>query len=296
MSKSARVDVRFPQQFQPINSSWALELAREVDPTTKRNRLCSEKLRSGLLSGVRFVDVRNAWIEVPMGADNEWIAAYRIVVQGDRTVVGEIRIFPAEPADRRRGKRPAGLWSGEILGASANVPADGITARLIRDYLTVSTHTRGAAEWMRKMQWQYAGRCDRHRPPVYGPLGVCAQCGEPNKRSGMDVFASGPEGSAPRRPDVTRLQTTAKGKRRGRIPHPDWMYAEVAAAYAEACQRGSRHPVLDAKGACGIKDLSTARSRVQQAVERKFLTRSSGPGKVGGVLTPKGRRALRRSR
>src|SRR5262245_11188551 len=65
------------------------------------------------------------WIETAI--DGKWMAAFRLVAnKRGQPVIGEMRIFPAE------GKREPGRWSGEFYGVYSEVPADGITAKLIR--------------------------------------------------------------------------------------------------------------------------------------------------------------------
>lgn len=66
------------------------------------------------------------WVRVQL--DDEWIAAYRVVSQDGYPVIGELRVFPAEP-----GPRPnAGTWrSGEFLRMNAKAPPGGLSARLV---------------------------------------------------------------------------------------------------------------------------------------------------------------------
>ncbi len=79
-------------------------------------------------AGARAVLVSDIWFEAPLG--DEWVAAYRLSFQAERTrlVIGEIRIFPA------RGPRPpfSGRWLGDILGSQAPVPVGGLNARTVR--------------------------------------------------------------------------------------------------------------------------------------------------------------------
>lgn len=79
-------------------------------------------------SGARAILVQDVWYEMPLGQD--WIAAYRLSFQDDRSrlVIGELRIFPA------RGPRApfTGQWLADVLGSDAPVPAGGLTARTVR--------------------------------------------------------------------------------------------------------------------------------------------------------------------
>lgn len=78
------------------------------------------------------------WLEVTLGEDQEWVAAYRIVPDEDRRpAVAELRVFPNEP-----GRRNPGRWSAERLGDQAPVPGHGLTARLLRQ-VKVAEHVDG---------------------------------------------------------------------------------------------------------------------------------------------------------
>lgn len=74
----------------------------------------------------------DAWLEVEL--EGGWIAAYRLMSQGQRPVIGEVRVYPNESAPR-----PAGRWSAERLGGEAPVPFGGIPARVLRQ-LRVREH------------------------------------------------------------------------------------------------------------------------------------------------------------
>jgi hypothetical protein len=75
------------------------------------------------------------WVErrIIHGAER-WVAAYRIVQQGDRFVIAEMRVFPDHWAPGTT--RPGGCWSG-TYGAKIDktdaVPAGGLSASVLRD-------------------------------------------------------------------------------------------------------------------------------------------------------------------
>ena len=71
-------------------------------------------------------NVRDLWFEEPL--EGGWRVGYRLVRQGTRIVVGEVRVFPDEEETFLR----PGRWSGEIDGVTATVPDGGITGRLLR--------------------------------------------------------------------------------------------------------------------------------------------------------------------
>lgn len=71
--------------------------------------------------------VEEAWLEVPLPG-GEWVAAYRLMPEEGRHVVGELRVFPNEPGRPRLGR-----WSAERLGIHAPIPRGGLGARLLRN-------------------------------------------------------------------------------------------------------------------------------------------------------------------
>jgi hypothetical protein len=122
--------------------------------------------------------VLETWIDVPLGA--EWVIAYRLVSEQGVPVVGELRVFPAEP------NRPGpGTWSGEFRGTLARVPHGGITARLLRR-LRVRAYVRSLPEVLRRI---------REMPDVAGSLGwappptpVQPRVGGPGRKGRPPVF------------------------------------------------------------------------------------------------------------
>lgn len=103
-------------------------------------RLGRRRTSKGQFSKVK--EVREVWVEAPL--EKEWIAAYRLVVQGGQPVVAEIRVFPREP-ETNIGP---GHWSADVLGSEASAPPGGISARLLRK-LKVGVHNRFAVEQVR---------------------------------------------------------------------------------------------------------------------------------------------------
>jgi hypothetical protein len=198
------------------------------------------------------VFVRDTWIEVPLGS--EWVVAYRIV-RGDRgrPVVGEIRMFPAEPA------RPeAGRWSGEILGSRALVPAKGITGRQVKR-LRVRAYLQVMAELVQAL---------RNKDPEEARF-----LGWGLEPTPAPATSPGPDG--PRR-------------RRGPKGRPDVFYAAVARDYVRAIQRGSPSPVRAVAQARHPLSASKIRDMIRTARARDLLTRvDSTKGIAGGGLTPK---------
>ena len=66
---------------------------------------------------------KEIWVEKAT-VEDEWVAAYRLMIKGGRLVVAEVRLFPADHA----ADRGPGEWSVE---ASA-VPPEGVPARALR--------------------------------------------------------------------------------------------------------------------------------------------------------------------
>lgn len=71
-----------------------------------------------------MLNTKNLWVVTDLS--ESWRVAYRIVGQGGRAVVGEVRVYP------REGQRfEPGSWSGEWMGARATVPPGGLTASIV---------------------------------------------------------------------------------------------------------------------------------------------------------------------
>lgn len=138
--------------------------------------------------------VRETWVESELG--DGWRAAFRMLIQDGLPVVGEIRVYPAEPdAD-------PGRWSAEIVGDRADVPAGGVTGRLLR-----RIHVDAARDTFGEMQ--AAG------------------------------FLLGIDATTP--PDFERIRHHATHNP-GRRGHPDTFYAAAAAAYLTHIHAGATTP------------------------------------------------------
>jgi hypothetical protein len=100
---------------------------------------------------VPIVKNPEAWFEVDL--DAHWRAAYRVLQQAGRPVIGEVRVFPIEQDNE--GRQP-GEWSGAFVGLHAQVPAGGITARLLRRVrlgdASGSHFVDGLKEWERFLE------------------------------------------------------------------------------------------------------------------------------------------------
>jgi hypothetical protein len=193
----------------------------------------------------RLVKARDTWIEVPLGT--AWVVAYRIVGDRGRPVVGEVRIFPAEP-----GRPAGGHWSGEILGTRAPVPPGGITARLLRGF-RVRAYLRVMAELIQQLRKE-----DPEDARVYG---------------------WSPE------PPEPRVGLGGSQSRRGPKGRPDVFYADIARAYVQAIERESPGPVLAVAQARRLSP-GKVRDMIRTARARHLLTEVL-PGIPGGILTPK---------
>jgi hypothetical protein len=224
------------------------------------------------------------WVEVTVAPG--WVAAYRLVRDGGRPVVGELRLFPAEPeqalAQRPdeclrfwdhwwpRRPRAAGLWvRGELLGRLAPVPRGGLTGRVLRR-VRVGAYIRALSGW---------------RPP----------------REFLPGWqAAADDAAATMRPTSHALD----GLRRGRPPRPDVVYARVAAAYVELVDRRDPAPVKTLARRHGWKR-GQVYEWIRIARTRGLLEKTTRSGLPGGGLTKKAlallapsrrRRAYRRPR
>jgi hypothetical protein len=72
------------------------------------------------------ISVNEIWFEERLGS--EWVVALRLVLQQERVVVGECRVFPSAPPR----ERCSGRWIAEVLGTDAPVPAGGLRSRMLR--------------------------------------------------------------------------------------------------------------------------------------------------------------------
>jgi hypothetical protein len=172
-----------------------------------------------------IVWTEQTWLEVDVGS--AWTAAARLAVQNGRVVISELRVFP-----RDRPGRVPGLWSGEILGRMATVPAGGITSTLLRK-IPIPSYASLAAS--RIAQWRQAG-------------------GLPAESADLAL------------PGVAPF-----GRKRRRAGKPDRFYAEVAAEYVRLRTKRSRRPVADLAQRRNLKP-AQARDAIRTARERQLLS------------------------
>jgi hypothetical protein len=187
------------------------------------------------------------WLEVDVGS--AWTAAARLAVQNGRVVISELRVFPRD----RPGSVP-GLWSGEILGPMATVPAGGLTSTLLRKVPIPGYASFAAA---RIAHWRQAG-------------------GLPAESADLALPGVAPFG---------RKEST-----RRRAGKPDRFYAEVAAEYVRLLTKRSRRPVADLAKRRGLKP-AQARDAIRTARERQLLSWGHW-GKPDGYLTQRAEQLL----
>jgi hypothetical protein len=84
-------------------------------------------------------------------------------------------------------------------------------------------------------------------------------------------------------------------RRRGRPRIPDAVLAPIIAAYDDAQQRESTHPIRDVAARLGLRELARVRMYVHRARQRRLLT-GAGQGHARGRLTPEGHALVRRWR
>jgi hypothetical protein len=90
--------------------------------------------------------VRDCWLEDEI--NGEWMVAYRLVPQNGRAVIAELRVYPGVPDSYVN----AGEWSAEWDGNKVDVPAGGVSARLVQkelrfgSYLSYFSHIVGEME------------------------------------------------------------------------------------------------------------------------------------------------------
>jgi hypothetical protein len=200
--------------------------------------------------------VKSVWVEEPLDEDEKWTAAYRLIPQDRFPIVAEIRIFPRESHNYRK----PGEWSAIYLGNKANVPAGGLRANQAREirWNVVHKNLTNASEFFETER-------------------------EFLKELEFDVKVSEPK--------------QERRDNRGRPKMPDLPFAKIAAYYVDQLEIGSDSPVADAAEHFKISIL-TARARLHQARQRGLLTGGGRDrqGMVGGSLTPKALKLLRRKK
>jgi hypothetical protein len=202
------------------------------------------------------VEVNTAWLEVAISDD--WMSAARLAMQDGQVVVAEMRVFPRE---RAPGASPlAGEWSAEVLGALApSPPRGGITKDLLR-----RVPMGQGAQHFRELLRAYQGKA--------GSMGWLAQ--EMFERSFPGA------GAVPERPRPER----GTGR-------PDWFFAQLAADYCTAIERGSRRPVAELAARRRFP-VARIRSMLHEARVRGLLTRNRR-GVFGGALTSRAQEILK---
>jgi hypothetical protein len=225
--------------YTPVPAPWLQGVGRLVDGQWR-----------GITPALWPVSATDACVEVPI--NDRWTAAYFLVEQDGRPVIGELRIFPTEvPAEPLRG-RPPGTWSGHALGMKAPVPRGGLSARLLRGV---------------KVGYYFKAELRGRRAAALP--------------SGLRVF------HRPRHPTAS---PRSEASRRGRPPRPDEELIPIAAAYADAVRRGEDHPRAALVKQLKLSG-ATIRDRIHRARQRGLLT-DARPGVPGGELTVRGRALL----
>jgi hypothetical protein len=154
-----------------------------------------------------------------------WVAAYRLIPQGGRVVVGELRLYPSEST-----RDEAGSWSAERLGNEAAVPAGGLTADVLRK-VPVGEHRQFIRE-----------RLDELREDLGAKFFDV---------TGFDDLA----------PDTTKLDalTREASRRPGHEGRPDLFYARIAAIYVERVDAGNGRPIREIAAELGRSPALCAR-------------------------------------
>jgi hypothetical protein len=229
-----------------------------------------------LLDKVGLAQVPEAWVEVPFAPG--WVAAYRLVSEHGRPVLGELRLFPDEP-DRPR----PGWWSGEVLGSAAVVPEGGITARVLRR-VRVAEYVREVGRVLDRARKEFSSKDNPFlngvwptSPVTSTPPGSAEDVTRPRSQVPSKRSADPSETSAaPAKANTTR--------RRGRPGRPDSFFARIAVEYSKANRRSWR-PVADVARRLGLK-----RHQIRDALRKARqlgLLGSRGQGHRGGEATEK---------
>lgn len=189
----------------------------------------------GEVSSLLFV------VPIPGG----WEIKYRLIPDDQgRLVVAELHVTPTDQ--------------------EAPVPHDGITAGLLKDHLTISSH-------------------------IYELLPARLR----NERDDMGDRLENDE-AFKQFCKFFNPDAKPRGDRRGRKPWPDEEYAELAAEYVQLCRKGQRAPARLLAEKRGMTP-GALRAALRRARARALLTPTTA-GHAGGELTEHGRRVLRKSR
>jgi hypothetical protein len=271
--------VQLRTRTRTVDRAYALALApyvrvRGLPPLKLETPAAVERVEGRT---VRRADVRvpEYWTELPIPADRRWVAAARLLVSRGAVVIGEVRVFPAEPhAERRQGE-----WSAAVLGVRALCPPGGVVARLLRA-VPLGAFTRAAVEFERLLR-------ERFGDEAFLPRGRFGALG---------------------------LESPRQGPRR-RHRAADTVVLGVARAYADAIERKSRRALEEAAAACHLayrhaRDLvGVARARgyltaTKQGrgggeltpTARKRLAGASGSTTTGREMRPPAARAWTRTK
>jgi hypothetical protein len=206
---------------------------------------------------VGLVDAAEVWIEATL--TNSWRIAYRIIPEGRRAVVAELRILPVEV------NAPAGWWTGHVPGAQPRVPSGGVTTKLLRS-VTLGHDLQSLEKILQAVQSQY----------------------------GPDAFtANGPYDVSKGFGPLPRQAVKRPRSGRGRPAQTDLEYARLAADYVRERQAAG-NPILRLARKRRQK-ASTVRSAIARARSRGMLTETPRQGVAGGDLTNQARRILAES-
>ena len=222
--------------------------------------------------------LKQLWVGVDV--DDGWRADLRLALQDDRLVVSEVRLYPSmteaeaklagiSPSVRDTKEfellhEPGDSWKrGQEQGLDAEVPAGGISARLLR---RVPVHVHERMDTQRLAVLKITPRGDE------------------------EVIELHTEG------ELILLQHQHRSdapRRRGRPRLDDATLLRVAATYAEAYLAGA-HPTQTVRRKLRMSQ-ARARDLVRRARERGFLTHATW-GRAGGKLTAEAERLLSASK
>ena len=217
-------------------------------------RVITDRDLAALAAGAKRpgeIEVRDVWLEVDV--EDRWRAAFRLVPYAGQPVIAEVRLFPRD----EWGNRRPGAWRAEFLGLRAGQitgprrdTIEPATFAPIRHGVTAQLLRQIPLGATQAAAREFMGEIQQRFPGLYPP-----------------------EWSRPRR--ETPRPASA---------WPDRVYAQIAAAYVERLDAGSRRPVADV---ARRRRLSPAQVRdaIHTARGRGFLTAAVQRGRSGGALT-----------
>ncbi len=203
----------------------------------------------------------SVWVERDL--DRNWTVAYRIVIEEERNVIGEVRVFPTRPNNER-----AGEWKdGDLHGIAAVVPDHGITSTLLRK-IKPEAHMEGATS----VADQFRDNAD---PRMFTDV------------DGDQVFEQfNSDGMTYEIADQVRM-------RNGMLTAEQ--LALAASQYIEAINAGDPKPFETVAALHFVKPSTIEKSWLVEARKRDLLTRAKAGEKVGH-LTAEGLRYLERTK